>query len=83
MRRSITMDTSRIQEHMKVVGSDRQPVGTVDHVVDDRIKLARNDPEAGGEHHYIPADWVEAVEDGQVRLSCSAHDARAQWQTAH
>ena len=42
------MDTSRIREHMKVVGSDRQPVGTVDHIEGDRIKLAKNDPQAGG-----------------------------------
>ena len=33
------MNISGIREHMKVVGSDRQPVGTVDHVDGDRIKL--------------------------------------------
>ena len=27
----------------------------------DRIKLAKNDPQAGGQHHYIPTDWVERV----------------------
>ena len=75
------MNVSQIQEHMKVVGSDRQPVGTVDHVEGDRIKLARNDPMADGEHHYIPAEWVERVEDGEVCLRRPAQDVRAQWQT--
>jgi hypothetical protein len=76
------MDTSRIREHMKVVGSDRQPVGTVDHIEGDRIKLAKNDPQAGGEHHYIPADWVERVEGDEVCLQQSARDARSHWTNA-
>ena len=48
------MNLSNIREHMKVVGADRQPVGTVDHVEGDEIKLAKNDPQAQGKHHYIP-----------------------------
>jgi hypothetical protein len=74
------MNTENIREQMKVIGSDRQPVGTVDHVEGDRIKLAKNDPQAGGKHHYIPADWVERVEGDQVWLRQKAQDARQQWQ---
>jgi hypothetical protein len=70
-----------IREHMKVIGSDRQPVGTVDHVEGERIKLAKNDPQAGGQHHYIPADWVAGVEGEEVRLRQKAQEARTQWQT--
>ena len=76
------MDTSSIREHMKVVGSDRQPVGTVDHVEGDRIKLARRDPQSGGRHHYIPTDWVDRVENEQVCLRQSAGDACSQWMDA-
>jgi len=76
------MDTSGIREHMKVVGSDRQPVGTVDHVEGDRIKLARRDPQSGGRHHYIPTDWVDRVENEQVCLRRSAGDACSQWMDA-
>ena len=76
------MDTSSIREHMKVVGSDRQPVGTVDHLEGDRIKLAKNDPQAGGKHHYIPADWVDRVDGDQVCLRQSARDACSQWMNA-
>lgn len=74
------MDTSQIREHMKVVGADQQPVGTVDHIEGDRIKLTKNDPQANGEHHYIPADWVERIENDMVCLRQSAQEARSQWQ---
>jgi hypothetical protein len=76
------MNTANIREHMKVVGSDRQPVGTVDHMDGDRIKLAKNDPQAGGRHHYIPADWVERVEGDEVCLRHAARDAREKWMDA-
>ena len=75
------MNVSDIREQMKVVGSDRQPVGTVDHVEGQRIKLAKNDPHAQGEHHYIPADWVDRVEGNEVKLRKSASDARSSWQS--
>ena len=76
------METTDIREHMKVVGSDRQPVGTVDHVEGYRLKLAKNDPQAEGQHHYIPADWIERVEGDQVLLRQNAQEARAQWASA-
>jgi hypothetical protein len=76
------MNTSNIREHMKVVGSDRQPVGTVDHVEGDRIKLTRSDPQSGGRHHYIPADWIDRVEGDQVCLRQSAQEACSQWMNA-
>ena len=75
------MNIANIRERMKVVGSDGKPVGTVDHIEGDRIKLAKNDPQAGGKHHYIPADWVEGVDGGEVRLKKSASDACNQWRS--
>jgi hypothetical protein len=75
------MNLSSIREQMKVVGSDRKPVGTVDMVEGDEIKLKKNDPQARGEHHYIPSDWVEKVEGDQVRLNKSSTEAYAQWRT--
>jgi hypothetical protein len=75
------MQTSDIREKMKVIGSDKQPVGTVDKVEGDRIKLARNDPQSGGQHHYIPADWVDTVDGDRVLLRQKAQDARMQWQS--
>lgn len=75
------MNISSVREHMKVVGSDRQPVGTVDNVEGDRIKLTKNDPQAGGKHHYIPGDWVERVEGEEVCLRQNAQEVRQQWRT--
>ena len=75
-------DTTKIKEHMEVLGSDGKHVGTVDHLEgSDKIKLTKNDPKAGGRHHFIPVDWVERV-DRHVHLKKSCADAMAQWQTA-
>ncbi len=74
------MQTANIREHMKVIGSDKQPVGTVDHIEGNRIKLGKNDPLANGQHHYIPTDWIERVEGDQVSLRQKAQEARQQWQ---
>ena len=71
-------NASQIREHMKVVGSDGQHVGTVDKVEGDRIKLTKNDPEAGGQHRYISLDMVESVEQDAVRLNMTAEQARQQ-----
>ena len=76
------MQPANIREHMKVIGSDRQPVGTVDKVEGDRIKLSRSDPQARGQHHYIPSDWVDRVEGDQVCLRQKAQDACQQWLNA-
>ena len=74
-------DTTTIREHMEVVGSDGQHVGTVDHVNGDQIKLTRKDPAAGGEHHLIPTSLVASV-DARVRLSRPAEQVRGSWQAA-
>lgn len=73
------MNMQEIREHMKVVGSDRQPVGTVDHVDGERIKLTRSDPQANGKHHYIPGDWVDRVDGQEVCLNKNSQEARQQW----
>jgi hypothetical protein len=72
-------DASQIQEHMKVVGSDQEHVGTVDHVEGQRIKLAKSDPAAGGEHHYLHLDTVATVQDGKVVLNRTGAQARDEW----
>ena len=44
------VDTTKIEEHMEVVGSDGQHVGSVDNL---GIKLTKRDPLANDQHHYI------------------------------
>jgi hypothetical protein len=71
-----------IQNHMEVVGSDGEHVGTVDHLEGgDFIKLTKSDPAAGGKHHFIPIDWVENV-DSQVHLTMKSDQAKKEWQDA-
>ncbi len=71
-----------IREHMEVLGSDGEHVGTVDHLDGgNRIKLTKSDPKAGGRHHYISVDWVDHV-DRHVHLNKTSSDAMKQWQAA-
>ena len=76
------VQASQIKQHMEVVGSDGEHVGTVDHLEGtDKIKLTKDDPKADGRHHIISLGWVAKV-DQQVHLSKSSKDAFAQWQSA-
>lgn len=68
----------KVREHMEVVGSDDQHVGTVDKVSGDRIILTKTDRDAGGIHHSIPCSWIESVDD-KVRINKSADDAQKAW----
>lgn len=67
-----------VDEHMEVVGSDGEKIGTVDKVRGDKIILAKNDAEAGSRHHSIPSNWIESV-DSQVRVSKTAEEAKRAW----
>lgn len=71
------IDTTQIRERMEVIGRDGQHVGVVDRVEGDQIKLARDDPAAGGQHHYVPVGQVESI---VVRLAQPADQARQQWE---
>ena len=71
---------TKINEHMEVISSCGCHVGQVDRVEGDSIKLAKNDPAAGGKHHYIPADWVERV-DQHVHLKKNSDEVFNGWKT--
>ena len=71
---------SDIKQHMEVMGSDGQHVGTVDHLDGSNIKLTKGDSK-DGKHHLIPSDWVDRV-DQHVHLKKSAQDVKAQWKAA-
>ena len=69
---------SRVTEHMEVVGSDGEHVGTVDKVRGDRILLTKGDSDAGGRHHSIPSRWIDSVDD-KVKIRKTAEEAKAHW----
>ena len=69
------IDTNAIKEHARIIGADGVPVGTVDRIEGDRIKLTRADSGEGGHkghHHFIPLSLVAEVEGDVVRLSADA-----------
>jgi len=63
------VSATEIAEHMEVVGSDGQHVGTVDKLV---IKLTKKDPAAQGQHHIISLDLVGSIEGGKLMLNVPA-----------
>jgi len=60
-----------IREHMKIIGADGAPIGTVDRIEGNRIKMIRADSGIGheNEHHYIPKGLGAEVEGDTVRLT--------------
>ena len=76
------VDAAQIQEHAEVVGSDGVHVGTVDHIDKGEIKLTKRDAAAGGLHHYIPLDFVRAVEGGKVHLDRPADEVKRECSTS-
>ena len=76
------VSNNQIKEHMEVVGSDGKHVGKVDSCENDRIKLAKNDPAARGQHHYIDVSDVDRVDGNRLCLSVSADEAMQRWQAA-
>ncbi|MDO9707607.1 DUF2171 domain-containing protein [Paracraurococcus lichenis] len=71
---------SQVKEHMEVVGSDGQHVGTVDKVEGDRIKLTKQDDPDGSHqhHHYVAVSGIASVEGNKVKLNMPAERAKAQ-----
>ncbi len=71
------MNATQIKDHMKIVGSCGNPVGAVDHVEGDHLKLTRDsDPHGQGHHHTLPLSSVKSVENGQVVLSMNSGEAK-------
>ncbi len=71
----------QVKEHMDVVGSDGEHVGTVDKCRGDRIILTKNDQDAGGVHHSIPSNWIRSVDTTKVTLEKTADQAHDAWRT--
>lgn len=57
----------RIKEHMEVADNSGQHVGTVDEVVDDRIKLTKTDS-TDQSHHFIALDQIDRIDDNRIYL---------------
>jgi hypothetical protein len=73
-------NANNIREHMEVLASCGTHVGEVDCVENNSIKMTRSDPTAHGQHHFIPCDWVDHV-DEHVHLKKNHEEVFAEWKT--
>jgi hypothetical protein len=74
------LDPSKIQQikpHMAVVCSKDKQFAQVDHVEGKSLKLTKD---SGGQHHFIPLDWVKIVDD-KVHIDRTGDEAMKQWTT--
>ena len=74
----------QVREHMRVIDAEGTPLGKVDRIEGDRIKLTRDSSGQGsheGHHHYIPAGLVAEVEGDNVRLSARIDAVESIFQT--
>lgn len=69
----------QIREHMEVVGSDDEHVGTVDRVAGDRLILAKSDPDSGGAHHSLSCTEIGRIDGDRVILELPAEQAKSRW----
>jgi hypothetical protein len=69
-----------IKEHMELIGSDGEHVGTVDRVEGSRIKLTKADGE--GDHRYVATALVQDIRGNAVTLTKPAGKAIAEDEAA-
>lgn len=67
----------QVREHMSVVGSDEESVGTVDCVRGDRIILTKEDSD-DNRHHALNCSLVDRVEGDRVVLNRPAAETKSQ-----
>ena len=67
-----------IREHMSVVGSDEELLGTVDCVRGDRVILTKGESD-DGRHHSVSCSMVDRVEGDRVILDQPAMEAKRRW----
>lgn len=73
------LNTNAIKPHMPVVCSKNKQFATVDHVEgQNAIKLTKDE---SGEHHFIPLNWVTAVDD-KVHIDRPGMQAMQEWTTS-
>ena len=71
------LNPPQIKPRMPVVCSNKGQFAVVDHVEGNSLKLTKDD---GGEHHYIPLDWITTVDD-KVHVDRPGKEAMASWST--
>ena len=68
----------QVREQMQVVGSDQQPVGTVERVAGDRIILAK-DEASGGASYSLNCSDIGGIEGDRLILESPAEQTKNRW----
>jgi len=69
---------NQVREHMPVVGSDEEQVGTVDCIRGDRVILTKGDS-PDDRHHSLSFAHIDRVEGDRVILDQPSAEAKRQW----
>ena len=70
----------QVREHMNVVGSDDEHVGTVDCVRGDRLVLTKSDSD-DNRHHSLSCAHLDRIEGDRVILDQPAAEAKREWRS--
>ncbi|HEY1144190.1 MAG TPA: DUF2171 domain-containing protein [Sphingomicrobium sp.] len=73
-----------VREHMQIIDAEGVPLGKVDRIDGDKIKMTRDSSGAGsheGHHHFIPSGLIADVEGDTVRLSATLEAIESIFQT--
>lgn len=73
MANAADLARGEIPDHMPIVGNDGHPVGIVDGIEGDYIKLMKDED---GRHRWLPRRLVASLEGALVRLSLPGLQAR-------
>lgn len=65
-----------VKEHMTIVGSDGEHVGTVDKVRGDKIILSKSDSD-DDRHHVLGCAMVDSIDGDTVKLNVPSEEAKA------
>lgn len=76
------INKDEIKDHTQIVASCGTHVDIVVHLDWEHIKLAKSDPVSNGQHHYIPLNWVDKVEDNKVTLLKNSKEVFSEWRNA-
>jgi hypothetical protein len=74
------MTGKKIQKAMQILGSDGGYIGKVDAIDGKSIRVAYEDPEGGGDYHFLPMAWVKSVDEA-VHLNRSVEEMMQTWET--
>jgi hypothetical protein len=69
------VEGSELRAGMPVLAADGEPLGTVDAIEGQRLRLARRGDDDG---RYLPLVWISRI-NGHVHLKRTAAEIRASW----